>query len=136
LWAAAASIIIIIIIIIIIFLMMMNIIIFIMMNIINIIIIIIPPPLLRGFLFSTMLTTPTVIFRSLPLCSGLLQVLIDAVPTPSTATIAKRRSYASTVSYLTPPAENAGLYKVGDTVIMMMRTRMGDGGDDDCAVKE
>merc|ERR1712087_924393 len=30
---------------------------------------------------------------------------------PSEATIAKRRSYSSTVSYLTPPAENAGLYK-------------------------
>ncbi|CAJ1341688.1 unnamed protein product, partial [Effrenium voratum] len=30
---------------------------------------------------------------------------------PSEATIAKRRSYASTISYLTPPAENAGLYK-------------------------
>ncbi len=27
------------------------------------------------------------------------------------ATIAKRRSYANTISYLTPPAENAGLYK-------------------------
>jgi magnesium chelatase subunit H len=30
---------------------------------------------------------------------------------PSEATIAKRRSYANTISYLTPPAENAGLYK-------------------------
>ncbi|MFM7575349.1 MAG: cobaltochelatase subunit CobN, partial [Microcystaceae cyanobacterium] len=30
---------------------------------------------------------------------------------PSEATIAKRRSYAATISYLTPPAENAGLYK-------------------------
>lgn len=29
----------------------------------------------------------------------------------SEATIAKRRSYANTISYLTPPAENAGLYK-------------------------
>jgi len=34
-----------------------------------------------------------------------------AANNPSEATIAKRRSYASTVSYLTPPAENAGLYK-------------------------
>lgn len=32
-------------------------------------------------------------------------------PTRSEATIAKRRSYANTISYLTPPAENAGLYK-------------------------
>jgi magnesium chelatase subunit H len=30
---------------------------------------------------------------------------------PAQATIAKRRSYANTISYLTPPAENAGLYK-------------------------
>lgn len=30
---------------------------------------------------------------------------------PTQATIAKRRSYANTISYLTPPAENAGLYK-------------------------
>jgi len=34
-----------------------------------------------------------------------------AANNPSEATIAKRRSYAATVSYLTPPAENAGLYK-------------------------
>merc|ERR1712127_546372 len=45
--------------------------------------------------------------------------LIDSLPSaylyaannPSEATIAKRRSYSATVSYLTPPAENAGLYK-------------------------
>ncbi|MEL7034590.1 MAG: magnesium chelatase subunit H [Cyanobacteria bacterium J06592_8] len=34
-----------------------------------------------------------------------------AANNPSEATIAKRRSYASTISYLTPAAENAGLYK-------------------------
>ncbi|MBC8121549.1 MAG: magnesium chelatase subunit H, partial [Gemmatimonadaceae bacterium] len=34
-----------------------------------------------------------------------------SVNNPSEATIAKRRSYASIISYLTPPAENAGLYK-------------------------
>merc|ERR1719217_1280561 len=34
-----------------------------------------------------------------------------AANNPSEATIAKRRSYASTISYLTPPADNAGLYK-------------------------
>ncbi|MEO1132638.1 MAG: magnesium chelatase subunit H [Cyanobacteria bacterium J06639_1] len=34
-----------------------------------------------------------------------------AANNPSEATIAKRRSYACTVSYLTPAAENAGLYK-------------------------
>jgi len=43
-----------------------------------------------------------------------------AANNPSEATIAKRRSYAATISYLTPPAENAGLYKglkeLGETV--------------------
>jgi magnesium chelatase subunit H len=43
-----------------------------------------------------------------------------AANNPSEATIAKRRSYAETISYLTPPAENAGLYKglkeLGDLV--------------------
>ncbi len=34
-----------------------------------------------------------------------------AANNPSEATIAKRRGYATTISYLTPPAENAGLYK-------------------------
>lgn len=34
-----------------------------------------------------------------------------AANNPSEATIAKRRSYAGTISYLTPPAENSGLYK-------------------------
>jgi magnesium chelatase subunit H len=34
-----------------------------------------------------------------------------AANNPSEATIAKRRSYAETISYLTPPAENSGLYK-------------------------
>nr|WP_318698400.1 MULTISPECIES: magnesium chelatase subunit H [unclassified Roseofilum] len=34
-----------------------------------------------------------------------------AANNPSEATIAKRRGYAATISYLTPPAENAGLYK-------------------------
>jgi magnesium chelatase subunit H len=34
-----------------------------------------------------------------------------AANNPSEATIAKRRSYAETISYLTPAAENAGLYK-------------------------
>ena len=35
----------------------------------------------------------------------------DPAAWASSATIAKRRSYANTISYLTPPAENAGLYK-------------------------
>jgi magnesium chelatase subunit H len=37
--------------------------------------------------------------------------LSDSVNNPSEGTIARRRSYAELVSYLTPPIENAGLYK-------------------------
>jgi magnesium chelatase subunit H len=33
------------------------------------------------------------------------------VNNPSEGSIAKRRSYAELISYLTPPIENAGLYK-------------------------
>src|SRR5215217_687281 len=36
---------------------------------------------------------------------------VYSVNNPSEGTIAKRRSYAELVSYLTPPIENAGLYK-------------------------
>ncbi|CAJ1405428.1 unnamed protein product [Effrenium voratum] len=45
------------------------------------------------------------------LISVLPNIYYYAANNPSEATIAKRRSYASTISYLTPPAENAGLYK-------------------------
>ncbi|HXG94382.1 MAG TPA: cobaltochelatase subunit CobN [Blastocatellia bacterium] len=38
-------------------------------------------------------------------------VYIYSVNNPSEGTIAKRRSYAELISYLTPPIENAGLYK-------------------------
>jgi len=38
-------------------------------------------------------------------------VYIYSVNNPSEGTIARRRSYAELVSYLTPPIENAGLYK-------------------------
>eukprot|EP00245_Coleochaete_scutata_P001014 TRINITY_DN11240_c0_g2_i1.p1 TRINITY_DN11240_c0_g2~~TRINITY_DN11240_c0_g2_i1.p1 ORF type:complete len:1414 (-),score=393.13 TRINITY_DN11240_c0_g2_i1:774-5015(-) len=38
-------------------------------------------------------------------------IYLYAANNPSEATIAKRRGYANTISYLTPPAENAGLYK-------------------------
>mmetsp|Transcript_3193 Transcript_3193/g.5538 ORF Transcript_3193/g.5538 Transcript_3193/m.5538 type:complete len:1396 (-) Transcript_3193:415-4602(-) len=44
------------------------------------------------------------------ICS-LPNIYYYAANNPSEATIAKRRSYAGTISYLTPPAENAGLYK-------------------------
>merc|ERR1719287_288121 len=45
------------------------------------------------------------------LINSLPSVYLYAANNPSEATIAKRRSYSATVSYLTPPAENAGLYK-------------------------
>merc|ERR1719428_2320966 len=45
------------------------------------------------------------------LVGGLPNLYYYAANNPSEATIAKRRSYANTISYLTPPDENAGLYK-------------------------
>ena len=45
------------------------------------------------------------------LIGGTPNIYYYAANNPSEATIAKRRSYANTISYLTPPAENAGLYK-------------------------
>merc|ERR1711966_39720 len=45
------------------------------------------------------------------LINSLHSAYLYAANNPSEATIAKRRSYSATVSYLTPPAENAGLYK-------------------------
>ena len=45
------------------------------------------------------------------LISVLPNLYYYAANNPSEATIAKRRSYSATISYLTPPAENAGLYK-------------------------
>ena len=49
-----------------------------------------------------------------------------AANNPSEATIAKRRSYANTISYLTPPAENAGLYKGLKVRRLMLFVRGGD----------
>ncbi len=45
------------------------------------------------------------------LINSIPNVYFYAANNPSEATIAKRRSYAGTISYLTPPAENSGLYK-------------------------
>lgn len=45
------------------------------------------------------------------LINSIPNIYYYAANNPSEATIAKRRSYAGTISYLTPPAENAGLYK-------------------------
>ena len=55
-----------------------------------------------------------------------------AANNPSEATIAKRRGYAETISYLTPPAENAGLYKglkeLGELVGSYQQLREGSRG--------
>ena len=45
------------------------------------------------------------------LIGELPNIYIYSVNNPSEGTIAKRRSYAELVSYLTPPIENAGLYR-------------------------
>jgi magnesium chelatase subunit H len=45
------------------------------------------------------------------LIGELPNLYIYSVNNPSEGTIAKRRSYAQLISYLTPPIENAGLYK-------------------------
>jgi magnesium chelatase subunit H len=38
-------------------------------------------------------------------------IYIYSVNNPSEGSVAKRRSYGELISYLTPPIENAGLYK-------------------------
>ena len=45
------------------------------------------------------------------LIGELPNIYIYSVNNPSEGTIARRRSYAELISYLTPPIENAGLYK-------------------------
>jgi magnesium chelatase subunit H len=45
------------------------------------------------------------------LIAELPHVYLYSVNNPSEGSIAKRRSYAELISYLTPPIENAGLYK-------------------------
>lgn len=45
------------------------------------------------------------------LIGDLPNLYLYSVNNPSEGTIAKRRSYAELISYLTPPIENAGLYK-------------------------
>jgi magnesium chelatase subunit H len=45
------------------------------------------------------------------LIGELPNIYVYSVNNPSEGTIAKRRSYAELISYLTPPIENAGLYK-------------------------
>ncbi|MFL0748116.1 MAG: magnesium chelatase subunit H, partial [Prochlorococcus sp.] len=66
------------------------------------------------------------------LIGGLPNLYYYAANNPSEATIAKRRGYASTISYLTPPAENAGLYKglkeLGELVGSYQQLREGGRG--------
>jgi magnesium chelatase subunit H len=45
------------------------------------------------------------------LIDELPNVYLYSVNNPSEGTIAKRRSYAELISYLTPPMENAGVYR-------------------------
>jgi magnesium chelatase subunit H len=45
------------------------------------------------------------------LIGELPNIYIYSVNNPSEGSIAKRRSYAELISYLTPPIESAGLYK-------------------------
>src|SRR5437667_6460657 len=45
------------------------------------------------------------------LIGELPNIYIYSVNNPSEGTIAKRRSYAELISYLTPPNKNSGLYK-------------------------
>ena len=70
------------------------------------------------------------------LIGGLPNLYYYAANNPSEATIAKRRGYASTISYLTPPAENAGLYKglkeLGELVGSYQQLREGGRGIQNC----
>jgi magnesium chelatase subunit H len=64
------------------------------------------------------------------LVGELPNIYIYSVNNPSEGTIAKRRSYAGLVSYLTPPIESAGLYKGLATLkelIMSYRTTTDEG---------
>ena len=45
------------------------------------------------------------------LIGELPNIYLYSVNNPSEGSIAKRRSYAELISYLTPPIENAGLYR-------------------------
>ncbi len=61
------------------------------------------------------------------LIGELPNIYIYSVNNPSEGSIAKRRSYAELISYLTPPIENAGLYKelnaLKDLVISYRETK-------------
>jgi magnesium chelatase subunit H len=63
------------------------------------------------------------------LIGELPNVYIYSVNNPSEGTIAKRRSYAELVSYLTPPIENAGLYKEFVSMKELLASYRRAGGD-------
>ena len=54
------------------------------------------------------------------LIDELPNLYLYSVNNPSEGSIAKRRSYAELISYLTPPIENAGLYKEMTTLKEMV----------------
>ena len=56
---------------------------------------------------------------------------VYSVNNPSEGSIAKRRSYAELISYLTPPIENAGLYKgLAELKEMLMAYRQSTNEDE------
>jgi magnesium chelatase subunit H len=65
------------------------------------------------------------------LIGELPNLYIYSVNNPSEGTIAKRRSYAELVSYLTPPIENAGLYREFLSMKELLASyRRADGADE------
>ena len=65
------------------------------------------------------------------LIGELPNVYIYSVNNPSEGTIARRRSYAELVSYLTPPIENAGLYKELSSMKEMLNAYRKAANDDE-----
>ena len=65
------------------------------------------------------------------LIGELPNVYIYSVNNPSEGTIARRRSYAELVSYLTPPIENAGLYKELASMKEMLNAYRQSSNDDE-----
>ncbi len=65
------------------------------------------------------------------LIGELPNVYIYSVNNPSEGTIARRRSYAELVSYLTPPIENAGLYKELASMKEMLNAYRKSSNDDE-----
>ena len=58
---------------------------------------------------------------------------VYSVNNPSEGSIAKRRSYAELISYLTPPIENAGLYRELATLKDLVMSYRESGNDEERA---